>query len=391
MIYSIKAIDKFFFRSSLPFDMMGETHLLASHFPPYPSTYAGAFKVLGNNPKRMRISYNGVALSEGNDITYCFPQPLDTVILPDKKLEENIPIELEKMQLVNASYSNTPLVTYLTPKSDEKKKPESYVYLNQAELEKYLSDVERVDGFSLKNYFSEEMKIGIGIDSSTDTTEEGKLYQIKMLRPHPQLQLAVEVKGIEAENGHVRLGGEGKVAQIKSVASELTIAAPVLNEKSRYFKLYFATPAIFKWGWRPSWIEENMTGSFPFKQNKTKQKKIEFKLLSATVGKYESVGGFDPIKKQPKELRYAVPAGSVYYFEILGDSTIEDVKKMFHQKCLSDYREGEDLIYNEPYGFSRPKKIFDRIVYCDRGFGYALVGAVNKEQEKVLKCLKTKN
>jgi len=390
MIYSVKAIDKFFFRSSLPFDMMGETHLLASHFPPYPSTYAGAFKVLGNNPKRVRISYNGVALSEGNDITYCFPQPLDTVILPDKELEENISIKLEKMQLASASYSNAPLDVYMTPKCDEQKKPQPYVYLYQTELEKYLSDTERVDGFSLKDYFSEEMKIGIGVDSITDTTEEGKLYQIKMLRPHskspshPELQLTVEVKGVEVEGGHVRLGGEGKVAQVKTVANELTIA-PVLDDKSRYFKLYFATPAIFKWGWRPRWIKEDMTGSFSFKK-----RKIEFKLLAAAIGKFESVGGFDPIRKQPKELRYAVPAGSVYYFEILGDSSIEDVKKMFHQKCLSDYREGEDLRHNEPYGFSRPKEIFDRIVYCDRGFGYALVGAVNKEQEKVLKCLKTK-
>jgi len=380
MIYSVKAVDQLFFRSSIPFDAEGETHLLTSHFPPYPSTYAGAFKLLGNNPKRLRISYNGVVLSDENDqMTFCFPQPLDTILPPEKELVDNKHIELEKMELMNVAYSAAPFVTCFSPNEiDKKRKPQSYVYLKQAELENYLSvDTEKVTGFSLKDYFSEEKKIGIEIDSNTGTAEEGKLYQIKMIRPHNGLQLAVEVKGVAVEKEQIRLGGEGKIAQIKLENSELKIT-PDFDIQSRYFKLYFATPAIFEHGWRPRWIKKDMTGSFSFKG-----KKIEFKLVAATVGKLESVGGFDPIKKRAKALRYAVPAGSVYYFEILGDSNLEDVKKMFHQKCLSDYREG-----NEAYGFSRPKEVFDRIIYCDRGFGYALVGAVNKEQERVLKCLK---
>ena len=381
MIYSVKAVDQLFFRSSTPFDSEGGTHLLASQFPPYPTTYAGTFKMLGAHSNQFRISYNGIILSEeNNQLTFCFPQPLDTIGPPDKMLagKENKLIKLEKMKLVSLPHSNAPLIANLIPKeSGEKRKTLPYTYLKQTELEKYLSfDEDTVDGFSLKDYFSEEMKIGIAIDSSTDTTEKGMLYQIKMVRPQPELQLAVELTRAEVENGSVKLGGEGKVAQFEAIDNEITITSK-LNDNSKYFKLYFATPAIFERGWLPKWIKKDMTGCFSYKG-----KKVKLELVSAAIGRYEAVGGFNPSQNQPKELRYAIPAGSVYYFKII-EGDLEKVKKLFHQKCISDYRES--------FGFKHEYFSRDRLVYCDRGFGYALVGAVNNEQEMVLKCLKEKN
>lgn len=76
---------------------------------------------------------------------------------------------------------------------------------------------------------------------------------------------------------------------------------------------------------------------------------------------------------RPRELRYAVPAGSVYYFKLLKGS-FEDAVKLFHGKCISEYRENMGFEY----------QVFNRSRYCDRGFGYALLGKVSREQEEIL-------
>ena len=404
MMYKIRAIDQLFFRSPVPFEAGGGSQLLSSYFPPSPNTYAGAFRMFlteqstKEKSKKIRIGYNGL-LYQG---AFCFPQPLDTLPVFESDSEVEKPFDLikkhyalEKLIIKKAPPSNFPLDYYLVRdpngvKENGKNKFPDDLYVSIATLKNYLAaDEIPLSGFSLSDNLTKESKLGIEIGTD-GTTEDSMLYQIEMIRPKDEngndWELAVDVTGIETSEtfDYVRLGGEGKVAQTEKMNQEFDME--ISNSESEFFKLYFATPAIFAGGWFPRWIRKDMTGSFSFKG-----KKIEFKLLSAVVGKAKAVGGFDPNTKRPKELRYAVPAGSVYYFKIVGDSSIKDVKKMFHQKCLSDYREGYDSKHSEVYGFSRPKEVFDRIIYCDRGFGYALVGSVSKEQEEKLKCMKEEN
>lgn len=71
-------------------------------------------------------------------------------------------------------------------------------------------------------------------------------------------------------------------------------------------------------------------------------------------------------------MRYAVPAGSVYYFELIQGS-FGDAVSLFQGNCISEYRENLGFDY----------QVFNRSRYCDRGFGYALVGRLGKEQEDV--------
>ncbi|MEV2675618.1 hypothetical protein ABND72_21525, partial [Paenibacillus larvae] len=63
------------------------------------------------------------------------------------------------------------------------------------------------------------------------------------------------------------------------------------------------------------------------------------------------------------------PAGSVYFFEII-EGEFQDAIRLFHQKCMSDHREGLGFSYQN----------WDRMRYCDRGFGYSLVGNIGSEQ-----------
>ncbi|MCL1990458.1 MAG: hypothetical protein FWG67_06155 [Defluviitaleaceae bacterium] len=433
MFYQVKAVDQLFFRSSVPFE---GSQLFPCQFPPYPNTYGGAFQMLAQDAeqrKRLRIGFNGVALNDREKLDICFPQPLDTIVFDQKDVRNTSGCKsdtedtngnkattfiLETMKLTPRPESNMheALPVCLFPETEFKKtKSSADWYMNQTSLEKYLNgnrhlefkqekeskhavDTDGSKLFDLKDYLSKERKIGIGTDIETGQTKKGQLYQIEMVRPKEGLQLIVEAsskyKGEEKlaiDQAHVKLGGEGKMVQVEKLDQPEFLESLAPNDESKFFKLYFATPAIFEHGWYPSWIDnqKTLTGKFSYrkkKQDRVVEKKLELKLIAAAVGKPELIGGFDPHGKEPKALRYAIPAGSVYYFEILNyrEGDFEKAKKLFHRRCLSDYREGsykgtDSKKKQEAYQFNRPKQVFDRLIYCDRGLGYALVGAVDKK------------
>jgi len=426
MLYKIKAIDQLFFRSPVPFEAGGGSQLLASYFPPLPSTYAGAFRTFlpklepKYQAKQLQIGYNGL-LYQGE---FCFPKPLDLFAVSEtSSKEEEKPFDaidkhyaLEKLVIKEAPLSNFPLGHYLVQPEKErneengqeegKSKFPDDLYLSEKKLETYLNgDSDGLTGFSLSDNLIKESKLGIEIGKD-GMTEESMLYQIEMIRPKDKnedsndWELAVEVAGVEPDEKptYVKLGGEGKVVQIEEMKKELDLDLEIDESKStKFFKLYFATPAIFEGGWLPKWIDKDtLSGSFSFRIQKGQ--KIKVKLVAATLDRPISIGGFGHYvesekdasgmtitsykRSRPREMRYAIPAGSVYYFEIV-EGCLKKAKKLFHQKCISDYR--ENMGFDHKY-FSRT-----RLVYCDRGFGYALMGLVSKEEEAKLQCMKKEN
>ncbi len=363
-MYQINPIDNFFFRSSVPFECSGETSLIGNTFPPFPSTYAGALKPF-KTEKRIRVGFNGIAIN--NEIY--LPKPLDLM-----SYKQGSEIFCRGMELVSSPLSSFPLPYLLATRTENASKDKSFddLYINYNDFTRYQNGVEAdFKCIRLSDYIIKEPKIGIAIDKDSNTAKDEQLYQIQMLRPDKGLKIICDVKNTAInEEVVVRLGGESRMAKISPFDVELNDSLNTTN--SSYFKLYLATPAIFKNGWLPAWIDpDTYTGRFSFKD-----KSIAVSLISATIGKKLPIGGygydltFDSNKTEkriskPKEMRYAVPAGSVYYFKITNGS-FQNAKSLFNQKCISDYR--------EDYGFDYPEKQYNRIKYCDRGFGYAIVG-----------------
>ncbi|KAF5431829.1 CRISPR-associated protein Cmr3, partial [Candidatus Methanophagaceae archaeon] len=184
-----------------------------------------------------------------------------------------------------------------------------------------------------------EPKIGIGISKETGTSEEGKLYRVDMRRLE-NIGLLVDFEGLDLpERGMMKLGGEGKAVSYEQF-KPVDFSIDNFNFDENKFKLYLSTPSIFKNGWLPVWIDEKtLIGEY---------KGLELKLLTASIGKPISIGGFDMRKRMPKAMRKAVPAGSVYYFEIRkGD--IQKAVEIFNQSAISEF-------------------------YPEQGFGIAYVG-----------------
>ena len=143
--------------------------------------------------------------------------------------------------------------------------------------------------------------------------------------------------------GLLKLGGEGKSFvyghsnfDINLLSSHLESVKTAIQSTSR-FKLYFATPTIFQQGWLPSWLI-----AIRFRVSiRCTVRRILNSSYTAAVGKPISVGGWNMAKGEAKPTHRAVPAGSVYYFELSDGNRIDDLIAAFHYKNISDERSEE--------------------------------------------------
>jgi CRISPR-associated protein Cmr3 len=175
--------------------------------------------------------------------------------------------------------------------------------------------------------YIDEWRFGHKMNRQISTVSEGFLYATRHLRFKEVLDSKVYVKtqflilidGLDSSAGKedvLFLGGEGKKVKVKfekfdkdkwfdnQFKQELF---KKIQEKKKFF-LYLLTPAIF---------ENGFYGNFN-----------NFKLISAAVKKPIYISGWkrtDITQGNPREIKKAVPAGSVYFFEIQNDIVIENL------------------------------------------------------------------
>lgn len=380
MVHKFNAVDTLFFRSSAPFDS-GSEHGAECLFPPLPSVYIGALRTCTPKDynerhslnKNLKIGLSGIMFND---------EPLLPVPF-DLRIKNKIGEEAEFLypELSKGNISSYPL-KYLFDEKNTKKNNlvQEGELLKKSDLLQYLNAKEfKCELMPQEKYCTKEYRIGIGINNATRTAENKMLYSIVQVRPKESVCLFAQTEGITVSDGTIlKFGGESKHAVVNSAEESLDFNVE-LSHNEQFFKLYLATPAIFKNGWLPWWIKNNMTGTFSYKK-----RSVTIKLLCASVGRYIPVGGFgkyyDKNKKRlieyPKKMHYAVPAGSVYYFKIESGKP-QDVVKLFNGKCISDYREQcrDGFVYEN----------YSKLRYCDRGFGYSLVGKLTDEQINYLR------
>ncbi len=357
MWYEIIPNDTLFFRDGRPFTMGAETWA-NSIFPPYPSTVYGAIRSwlifekgnlkdfyegkfeneLGTKQKKGNLKIKGPILTI-DQILY-FPIPKDMLTKDNSEL-----LSLTLTKKNNVFISDYELERILINKSNGNAK-EAEGFFNIYNLINYLKDEKKIlEYVENKKIFTYEIKTGIKRNIKTFQTEEGYLYRIPMIRMLKNTSLIVKIEGTEniPENGIIQLGGEGKTFKIRKIDKEFFKSFDNINFKfeSNLFKLVLITPAIFKKGWIPEWVDE--------KSLEGVKDGVKLKLISCAIGKHLLIGGWDIANKQPKKMRKAVSAGSVYYFEIIEGK--DKIKSVFHLKNISD-------------------------INPDEGFGLSLIGEV---------------
>ena len=369
-------LDTCFFRDGKPFSRGEQSGGLTSMFPPFPSTVFGALRGryisergwsefdsghlrsdIGtrNSYKDASFSLKGVFLgnaSQGNTLYY--PLPRDLVVEKNALKKEALSIDAELLSLSQNIRSGSSLKRALLCNKPDMEYPKS-AYMALRYLKSYLlSSKSSWKACKQSMFLKEEPKIGIKRNSDTHTVEEGHLYRIQQLRLLEDFCLVAEVSGIDfsPKEGILKLGGEqkafacqeGTLPRFEYTDEEQNILLEEI-ERTKRFKLYLATPSVWRAGWRASWMDLDDTGQERLPAPGT-SKTVNCTLLASALGNFQSIGGWDIARNRPKTMFRAVPSGSVYYLK-LKQGTAQDVFDALHGRNLSDERsqEGFGLAY----------------------------------------------
>lgn len=342
MKLKLNALDSLFFRDGRPFTM-GEESYAQGTFPPLPSTVRGALRSLwmgqhidtkgieqlAIDSNKIELNYFGMAIA-GKPV---FPAPLD-LFFPDHSGDVTS-LAAQAMQLIRCDSitSSVQGVTHLFfSGSNGKTESVTKHLLELNTMQKYVNG-EDSKGFPtqhLSSYILEEYKTGIGRDNDLHRTKDGLLYRLISNRfhddPEQTLSLLVDVAHFQTteplSSRPIPLGGERRSVVVEQL-EENGFALPQKPAlKDEYIKICMLTPGLFD-SWHPIIADAS--------------------LVAASIGKPVSVGGWDVLNKQPKPMRRAVPAGSVFIFKAKSTLHANELVDQYHGQSLCNYpddREG---------------------------------------------------
>ena len=199
-------------------------------------------------------------------------------------------------------------------------------------------------------FYCKEPKVGISLEYATHKVETGKLYSIVPLRFEKDVKIGVRVGGIskelEPKGFATKIGGEGRICglEIKDYGKSTD---KLQLKKGDRIRLVLLQPADFNGGWLPprTHLCSSHKGTFleyliknllffihpcssqerPFWEGSLEGiKDVTFRLISACIGRQQKIGGYDmtkntKIESAVKPMRSYVPAGSVYFFEVISN------------------------------------------------------------------------
>lgn len=109
------------------------------------------------------------------------------------------------------------------------------------------------------------------------------------------------------------LGGERRLVHWHHLGDKTLWECPLpvrqALDNAKQVCMILATPAIFRNGWKPGWLNDQLEGTPPGGD-------VQLKLVGVCNGRWNAVSGWSLAPPRgPKPIRRMVPAGSVYFFE----------------------------------------------------------------------------
>ncbi len=195
--------------------------------------------------------------------------------------------------------------------------------------------------------FPKDERTCVAIDPFNGTASDGKLFStvgldlfLKDSQESVVLfsQVTTDQKLPDSTLG--ALGGRRRLASWRFKESPKLEAPKELKEKAKNAKrvrMILATPAIFKGGWLPGWLNDSLEGAPSVCAGK-----VMLKLKSVAIDRWVPVSGWSYEKSAPKSVRRMVPAGGVYFFTVEGDVDAIFNEAWFRSVCddEQDARDG---------------------------------------------------
>lgn len=133
-------------------------------------------------------------------------------------------------------------------------------------------------------------------------------------------------KSVDSLNGYHPTGGERRLVYWRAITNNPMWDCPDLIrtalDSTGKVRMVLATPAIFHDGWKPGWLNDDLIGSPPGSN-------VQLQLVGLTIQRWRAISGWSlaRINDQgqldshgrpgPKPIRRMVPAGGVYFFEVV--------------------------------------------------------------------------
>lgn len=179
-----------------------------------------------------------------------------------------------------------------------------------------------------------ESRTHVGIEPTTQTAEEGRLFQTSGLEftgpDRKRLALVVESdrEFIHWSGGLAPLGGERRLVAWRPTGPAFPSCPPDVRRRivaERACRVVLLTPAHFTDGYRPAWLLEERYGVQPT-------------LQAAAVARPQVVSGWDLRSGRPKPTRRLAPAGSVYFLTLTAanDAAIQQWIDAIWMQNISD-------------------------------------------------------
>lgn len=310
----IQPLDTLFFRSGKPFGKGEEAFVDSSMVIPHPSVIWGAlFTSLCVNSKDERLRKFCIKDEDLQKLhihhVYLYNPVLEKTLVPapldlfvDDKKEYFFTEEY-----IDNTLSNAPFSTLVKPSIKDAEREEN-LFINVEDLfESYtVRQNYRTTVYTSNDFSTANPKVGIALSKNTRTTVNEQFYKVEMVEFTENWGFLVEYESNHTfDNGIIKLGGEGKLASFQAVEQPTILSPSIDIEQAKYLKVYIQSPTFWESG---DGIEEL-------------SKLNDFELVSASIGKYISIGGFDVNKKEPKPMKKAVPAGSIYLFKKVNNSS----------------------------------------------------------------------
>lgn len=355
--YWIDALSSLVFRSGKPFGTQSDTHDIVF---PLPSSAAGVIRTLSARQNNVDFSgkfdsetlkkmmTHGIFLAQQDDsgnLKLFAPKPADALYLKNQSTHQIELVRLMPQAMPENSGCDLPYMDLLPVQLpiNCKGKPQSgkAFWLLNDWLDwhngKQLTFVDvQQNGVNLPEI---DTRTHVAIDRMTQTSLDQHLFQTaaydfaNQRKEHHQgweesrLGFVIATPE-ELTDDIIRFGGEGRLSRIQLVKH---IPENVLGQPEKLgnkIKLILLTPAIFAQGWLPKWIDANsLEGTLPYTQTRVK-------LCAVAVDRWLPVSGWDLAEHKPKAMRKAVPAGSVYWFEVVTNAN--DVAKIANQSVCDD-------------------------------------------------------
>ncbi len=315
------------------------------NMPPAPSVFAGAFRsliassddetyktiikgkmptnpkyasVLGSleQPGTFQIANINIGIKNGDKYEPLYLLPNDITLFENGDKLDIRYSNPDVLPSIIKQNNTLPLIAILKAPSQ---KPISGYWLKESGFKKYINGEKILCSDLVKSseFWKKEMRVGVALDNNSRAAKEGQLYSAETISLKENVGFIVKINGADEvlpNVGTISLGGDQRAANFELIDLKL----PEINiekiEQENEFKLILNVPAIFKNGWIPDLVEKDGENYI------LNYKGCKAKLVCASINGYETLSGWNMVDNLPKTAMKTVPAGSVYWFDLIEGS-----------------------------------------------------------------------